>query len=206
MNNYKAIIFDLGNVIFYCSFEATVKYWAQISSKSQEDIRRILEDEMHDKFEKALIKPDEFRAFVSQELTYNLTEKEFEEGWNAIYQETVPGIDNFLKVLRQTYKLIALTNSNETHAKVWKEKYKVTLGFFENIFSSHEIKTRKPEGPAYQICLDYLNINANEVLFLDDKAENIIGANSAGINGILVVSFDQMVIELENKGINFAND
>jgi len=137
-------------------------------------------------------------------LNYDLTKEEFEQGWNAIYQDTIDGIDKLLKGLGQSYRVIALTNTNETHSKIWKEKYNETLSLFEKVFASHEIKTRKPEEGASQICLDYLKVPAERVVFLDDKVEYVEAALKLGIDSILVDSFEQMVADLEELGVKTA--
>jgi len=202
MKDYKAIIFDLGNVVFHCSFEPTIEYWAEISGQDKEELKKGLYfGSYHDDFEKSLITPNGFRQYISRQINYNLTELEFEQGWNAIYRDTIDGIDNLLNGLRQSYRIAALTNTNETHSKIWKVKYKETLNLFEKVFSSHEIKTRKPEESAYQNCLDYLGVTPEMVLFLDDKVEYIEGAAKLGIDSILVDSFEQMESDLEGLGI-----
>lgn len=207
MKNYKAIIFDLGNVVFHCSFEPTFNYWSDISSQDKEVLKRKFDvSEFHERFEKSLISPFQFRKNISQLLNYNLTVGEFEHGWNAIYGDIIDGLDNLLIGLKKQYRIIALTNTNETHSKFWKVKYKSTLALFEKVFSSHEMKFRKPEFGAYYICLDYLALTPNKVLFLDDKAENIEGARRVGIDSVLITSFNQMVNDLTKKGINITDN
>ena len=202
MKDYKAIIFDLGNVVFHCSFEPTLEYWASIAGRNSEEIRSVLYlNTDHDNFEKGLITEDEFRECVSGQIGYGLTKTEFEKGWNGIYEETVDGIDTLLKALKKSYRIVGLTNTNETHSKIWKAKYEETLSLFEQVFSSHEIKARKPEAKAYQVCLDYLNVKSEEVIFLDDKIEYTEGAKKLGIDSIQVDSFPQMVATLEDIGI-----
>jgi HAD superfamily hydrolase (TIGR01509 family) len=59
------------------------------------------------------------------------------------------------------------------------------------------MKTRKPEPGSYKMVLDHLQLTPAEVLFLDDNADNIAGARSLGITGILVTSPEQMAAELK---------
>lgn len=205
MKDYQAIIFDLGNVVFHCSLDRATEYWAQISDQDVEDLNsNLILDECHENFEKSLISPDDFRYYISQQINFELTVTQFERGWNAIYQDAINGIDGLLRNLKQSQRIIALTNTNETHANIWKEKYKKTLNHFEKVFSSHEIKTRKPEMSAFQMCINYLGLAPDKIVFLDDNPEYIEGAKKLGINGILVKSFDQMLIDLSNIGIKIT--
>ncbi len=87
------------------------------------------------------------------------------------------------------------------HSKVWKTKYADTLRHFQKIFSSHELKVRKPDTKAYQIVLDYLRVEPQQAVFLDDNIDNIKGADQLGIKTILVTSYKQMTDELRENGL-----
>ena len=39
MNNYEAIIFDLGKVVFDLSFDRTFQFWATASGRELDDIK-----------------------------------------------------------------------------------------------------------------------------------------------------------------------
>lgn len=98
-------------------------------------------------------------------------------------------------------EIVALTNTNIIHSKFWKMKYANTLQHFQKIFSSHELKERKPDTKAYQIVLDYLQVEPQRTVFLDDNIDNIKGADQLGIKTILVTSYDQMTDELRKIGL-----
>lgn len=56
----------------------------------------------------------------------------------------------------------------------------------DDIVISAEINKIKPNNDFYLYILDKYNIEANELLFLDDNIDNINGASSLGINTIKV--------------------
>lgn len=198
----KAIIFDLGEVVFHCSFDRTFEYWAMLTGESADAIKqRFVFGELFVAFERNDIPPDVFRQDVARQLGCDISEKDFTTGWNAIYMDAVPGIDRLLGNLRQQYKLVALTNTNSVHATVWPGKYADLLVHFDKIFSSHEMRKRKPGEAAFNMVLDYLQLPAGEVLFLDDKEEYLTGAQHIGIETIQVTSFAQMVSDMELKGV-----
>ncbi len=120
---------------------------------------------------------------------------------NDLYLVTYNDINNLLTTLKSNYKLVALTNTNAIHNKVWRVKYADSLLHFEKIFCSHEIGTRKPEKKSFKIVLDYLQCKPSQIVFLDDNADNIRGADELGIATILVTSPLQMKDELIKKGL-----
>jgi putative hydrolase of the HAD superfamily len=202
MDSYKAIVFDLGKVVFDLSFDRIFQFWANISGRQFDDIKDKFQfDTTFDRFEKNEITPGQFRNEISKRLALKLSEQEFDEGWCNLYLDIYKGIDNLLAELKQNYKLVALTNANIIHSKIWKIKYADTLQYFQKTFSSHELRERKPDAKAYQIVLGYLQVEPQQTVFLDDNIENINGADQLGIKTILVTSYKQMTDELRKIGI-----
>ena len=198
----KALIFDLGNVVFNVDMDLIPIHWAENSGIPLEKIKNYFEkDKNFDKFERGDLTEEEFREITNKNFGMNLNEKDFDEGLTALYLDETDDINFLLKELKKNYRIIALSNTNIIHKRVWREKYKDTMDQFEKIFSSHEINTRKPESEPYLIALDYLKMKPEEVIFLDDKEENIEPAKTLGMKTITVKSPIQMRKEL-NEIIN----
>jgi putative hydrolase of the HAD superfamily len=202
MSPYRAIIFDLGNVVINFSFGNIFNYWAHVTGVPAQELKNNFDfDDMFCRFEKGEIRPSVFRSHVLEKLRVQMSDAQFDEGWNRIYVSAVPGIESVLQNLRQDYRLVALTNTNELHVKRWMTKYSSLLQSFEKIFCSNEIKARKPERKAFDIVLRYLRMNPHDVLFLDDNPEFVKAASDMAISSILVASCKQMIRELAELGI-----
>lgn len=194
---YRALIFDLGNVVFNVDFGLIYKHWSEYSDVSCEKIKNYFEhDKNFDKFERGDLTEEEYRKITNKNLGMNLSTEDFDEGLTALYLDECDDINSLLKELKKSFRIIALSNTNIIHKRVWRNKYKDTMDQFEKIFSSHEINTRKPETEPYLIALDYLKMKPEEVIFLDDKEENIEPAKTLGIKTITVTSPAQMRNEL----------
>jgi len=198
-----ALIFDLGGVVFNFSFDNTFDIWSVETGKNADELKRRFNfsDSNFEKFERSDITRMQFIDSISKQLDFKFDFKTFEKGWNSIYMESIQDMDQLLMDLKKQFRLVALTNTNEIHAEVWKKKYKDILQHFEKVFCSYEIRTRKPETKAFQVVLNYLNLSPNETIFLDDKEEFINGAKQLGINTILVTSFNQMLQELKEYNV-----
>jgi putative hydrolase of the HAD superfamily len=202
MTNIKAIIFDLGKVVFDLSFDRAFHSWAKSSGLSFEELKsKFRFDAYFEKFERNEITSDEFRSGISNMLNFNISEEDFDLGWCEIYLEKYEGIDDLLINLKSKYQIVAFTNNNVIHNATWRNKYFETLNHFKKIFSSYEMATRKPEEKSFQIVLDFLQYLPSEVVFLDDNIDNINGAKILGIQTILVTSLEQMKLELKNYGV-----
>ena len=121
MDRHITIIFDSGKVVFDISFDRTFQFLATVSGRQFDDIKsKFRFDELSDKFERGEISEGQFRAEVSQRMNLKFSDKDFDNGWCDIYLDTYNGIDNLLKDLKHIYKLVALTNTNIIHERVWK--------------------------------------------------------------------------------------
>ncbi len=202
MNSYQAIIFDLGNVVINISVDNVFDYWANTTGLVAQDLKRNFHiGNVYAQFERGEIDSPTFRKYVLERLKLEINDAEFDRGWNTIYLDIVPGVEDVLRSLKKNFRLVALTNTNEIHAKVWKRKYSPMLGHFEKVFCSHEIGARKPEQKAYLTVLEYLKLKPCDVVFLDDLYEAVHGASEMGITSVLVSSLEQMISELHKLRI-----
>ena len=72
---------------------------------------------------------------------------------------------------------------------------------FESCLLSHEIGVEKPDPKAFEILLKELDVPAQDVVFIDDKEENVAAAKTLGIDAIVFESTDQIKSELAKRGI-----
>lgn len=158
-------------------------------------------DETYAQFERGEISSEIFRTHVMKCLKIDISEDDFIEGWKRILIQIRSNIPELLQELSMSYRIVALSNTNEIHVPMWLEMCKPILPCFEKIFSSNEIGYRKPEHNAYKCVLDYLQLPPGETVFLDDNHENILSAANIGMKIIHVNSYEQMVKELKRIGI-----
>ena len=61
----------------------------------------------------------------------------------------------------------------------------------------------KPDIEIYQMLLDKYSLCASECVFLDDKQENVDGAEACGILGIVFTNLKEAIYKLNCMGIEF---
>lgn len=71
--------------------------------------------------------------------------------------------------------------------------------FDQQVFSA-EARRVKPEPEIYQICVDALRVQPEEVVFIDDREENLQPARIAGIRGVRFQSVEHLRGELRKLG------
>jgi len=80
------------------------------------------------------------------------------------------------------YRLALLSNAPADFAEVMAEQ--PVARFFEHLAFSCFLGAAKPEPECYQAVLDILGARPADVVFLDDRPENVAGAAALGIHGV----------------------
>ncbi len=206
MHNIKTIVFDLGNVVFDISFDNMYGYWSERYGVALEELReRLVFDEMYCEFERGAIEPEQYRDYAIRKLGIEMDYAEFDRGWNNIYLDVLPGINELVRALRPAYRLCVLTNTNAIHALKWRDRYASVLRYFNDIFCSFEMGARKPEEIIFELMLQALNQAPSEVLFLDDKSDNVEGAIDCGVRAALASSYENIKGALCYHGITYRD-
>ena len=193
-----AILWDWGNCILDFSYDLTFKKWAELTPFDFNFFKNNFKfDKKLVEYEKGNISSQEYFKYITKLLDISWDFDTFEIGWNSIYIGFDNQIISLLKRLKQKYKLYLLTNTNELHANCWKKKYPDILNSFDGIFCSHELHSHKPESQIYKDVLKKIAIDPQYVLFVDDNEENVLGAKEVGIDGIVAISAEQIIKEME---------
>ncbi|MHA1561890.1 MAG: HAD family hydrolase [Promethearchaeota archaeon] len=199
---YTAIIFDWGNVLLDFSYDLTFKKWAELTQFDFEFFKTHFKfDKKLVEYEKGDISSEEYFNYITKLLDISWKFEVFSRGWNSIYIGINSQIASLLNRLKKNYKLYLLTNTNELHANCWKKNYPDILKSFDGIFCSHELHSHKPEPKIYRDVLKEIDIDPKYVLFVDDNKENILGAKQVGIDGIVAISAEQIINDMEELSI-----
>jgi len=178
----KCIIFDWGGVFTHGHL---IKDFAQNLSKECKENSQKIEEvfrELEFPYETGKIKPSDFWKEFQKRLNLEMSQKEIQNIFLNSYDINLDMLE-YAKKLRKKHKLILLTNNYEDMFDFIKSKYKLEK-YFDYLFSSSDVKDKKPNEKMYRRVLDKLKIKLQEIVFIDDKEKNIKGAEKVGFNTI----------------------
>ncbi|MEN8185619.1 MAG: HAD family phosphatase [Bacteroidota bacterium] len=195
----KNIIFDLGDIFINVDEKITD---TELKKNGLDKYSNGML-EMNEKFEKGLISVEEFKKFYKK-LFNDKTDDELIKLWNSILIDFPIHRLSFLENIPDKYNLFLLSNTNELHVEYFKEQmgYDFYCRFkncFDKVYYSYEINLRKPEPEIFQYILKENNLNKEETLFVDDKAENTDVAKKLGIHVWNLDPANEEVVELFEK-------
>lgn len=193
ITDYKTLIFDFGGVILNINKELTYSAFIQIFGK--EAVTQIMKSRLIENYEKGEITTDDFFYAIC---TWNKKKVErplLEKAWNAMLLNYEATRINKIKELKNTHRLILLSNTNECHYHFYENKLLKEFGMhlkdiFSSVYLSYQLKLWKPDIAIYQKILEAEGIIAEETLFIEDTLVNAKAAEKIGINTLVIVEND----------------
>jgi putative hydrolase of the HAD superfamily len=74
-----------------------------------------------------------------------------------------------------------------------------SLSIFEHLIYSCDYRSIKPELALYRNCLELLKVDPQDILYLDDRAENVEAATRLGINSVLFDTVEKTASRVESQ-------
>lgn len=204
MSSTKAVVFDFGQVLSYPEKQSRIEKMATLCGLSLEALGAAYR-KYRPPYDRGKMNGKDYWRLVTSEASERLTAKDIE---SLIDLDTTNSIELNPTMLRWAnllveYKYRTAIISNMTPDDMSRMRHEGILnrlGTFEvKIFSSF-VGLVKPENAIYQQCLTCLGLAPKEVLFLDDKVENIEAARGLGMKTFLFHSVDP---DLDTLSRNF---
>lgn len=182
MNNSKtkAIIFDLGGVLFVKRTNITA---AEMVNKIDQMVGGCVND---------------LELMSSIKDIYNINNEELDKIAEKIAFQFEPNskIWQVIPDLAKKYKLAVINNGASFTLPHFKKLAPIDR-YFPLFLCSGQIGFKKPNPEIYQLALEKLECLASECVFIDDLQENVEGAKALGIKSILWTK-DSKIQDLTN--------
>ncbi len=198
----EALLFDVGNVLLRIDPARCHQYWAQFSPLSATEMAQLpLENEAFEQHERGELSDAAFFETLRQQLSLDASDAQIEAGWNAMVVEEIFQTTAMIRNCHQRIRCSIFSNTNPAHQRLWAQDYGHFLGYFEQVFVSSEMGQRKPAQASFGWVCDQLSLPPAQVLFFDDREENIAGAHAAGLQAVLVKSSQDVAAALKPLGL-----
>jgi len=181
MNLISAIALDIGEILIRLDFDG----WVRALGLGRYGGLRSAMDALggwhaFDAFERGKLDEKGFRDWVLARLPEPMAPEAFRGVWNAVLSGPVPGIEPLVLELAQRVPLYALSNTNVLHLEYIVEHYP-WFSCFQEILASCRLGHRKPEAAIYRVLVERAGVRPEEILFVDDRPENVEGARRLGL-------------------------
>ena len=201
MSEFKAVLWDVGGVIFSSPFEAFARY--ERDNGLPADFIRTLNATNSDanawaKLEQSAVSIEEFCALFEDEARAAGGELKALDVLACLSGDVRPEMIEAIKRLRANgLKTAMLTNNFEGEQRDGSDSFTQLHELFDVVIESRKVGVRKPDPRFYEMALKELQIEGREAVFLDDLGINLKPARAMGITTIKVVNPDQALADLE---------
>ncbi|MEK7447375.1 MAG: HAD family phosphatase [Patescibacteria group bacterium] len=193
----KTIIFDNNGVLSDSSWTGGVDGMIKYLGVKEEDFVPVWEEGAI-KVDKGEVSTQDFLKLCIDRL--GCPDKDIERLRDEYHKGYMPREDvrGFAKKLKKDFELVLLTNFGEDF-KYFNKKWKMEEIFDKDkIFISADLRMVKPEEDIYFHTLEKIGRKPEEVVFIDDKQENIDTAERIGMHPILFKNLKQVEKDLES--------
>ena len=185
MNNSPVIVFDLGKVLVDFDYSIAARRIAARCTQPPENLHAFLgASPLLVQYETgALTRQDFFEAM--RDATGFLGEpKEFGDFFADIFTAMPPMIELHASLRARGVKTYIFSNTNDLAI----EHIRRNFPFFKNFdgyILSYEVKAMKPDAPIYKALEQMTGKRGEEIIYIDDRAENIVAGSTRGWRTIL---------------------
>ena len=181
------VYFDLGNILVAFDPEIACRNVAKLANVSVARAREVVyESGMEVRYETGEITSNQFADFVRDEFKLEPNQLDDETLLNAIADMFTP-IESMVEVAslarRRAGRIGVLSNTCPAHWNwVRRQPWSVSMIDFDVKVLSYEVKSMKPDHRIYQAAEQATGVRPDQILFIDDKDENVQAAQERGWN------------------------
>ncbi|HVR11680.1 MAG TPA: HAD family phosphatase [Thermoanaerobaculia bacterium] len=179
---YRAIVFDFFGVI--CSEVAP--FWLA-RHFSESEAKRVKADIVHAADLGEISQGDMLAQLGAMT---NIPPQQIRQEWDEYVRIDV-NVVNVVRSLKAQFRLGLLTNSASEFVRSILQRHQLETAF-DAIVVSSEVRSAKPDNRIYELMLAALAVPASTALMIDDNPDNVAGAISVGMQGIVFTSIEQL--------------
>jgi FMN phosphatase YigB (HAD superfamily) len=197
----KTIIFDFGNVIGFFSHRLAsgrLGYYAGIPAETMHAF--LFGGGIEDDIDSGKVSVAELIKKVRDKFPIRCADHLLELALADMFWPNRE-VCQLIPSLKDRYRLLLGSNTNELHTRRFKKQFAETLAHFDDLILSFEIGVCKPDAKFFEHCQSLCQAEPAECLFIDDMPANIAAAQSFGWNGILYQGYPDLKERMETLGI-----
>lgn len=199
----KALGFDIGGVMLPYSIPQQKQFIADSIGVELEDVLRAYRKYLP-LLEIAALDTEEFWEGLITETGSKASAAETLHIWTDHYireNPVLPRMLNLVDSLRDKgYRTGILSNIDAAHGVINLHRH--IFEHFDEVLLSYQVGVRKPDSAAFRLLANRLDVELEELVFVDDLPLNVDAAQAIGINAVLFDSYDGLLPALKKLGVD----
>jgi len=180
----KAVVFDLGKVLLDFDYGIAARKIAERASMPANEIQRLIDGSpLLLRYESAQMNAREFYDEVRAHTKFRGSFEDFAATFADIFFEIPPMVRLHAALRERGIPTFILSNTNDIAIGHIRRNFPFFANFSGYVFS-YEHAVLKPEAGIYEVAERLAGGRAEELVFIDDRLENVEGAARLGWNTI----------------------
>lgn len=202
MSQPKAIIFDLGNVLVDWNPDYLFRKTITDEERRNYFLTHICNLHWNELQDGGRTIAEGTAELLAQHPEWEEQIRAYYDRWTEMFNGPIEGTVEIFRQLKaqDRYHFYALTNWSAELFPIALEIFPFFHWFDGRVVSGEE-GMRKPDPAFFQLLLDRYNLQAAEVLFIDDNLRNVTAAEAMGIDSIRFENPQQLQAALAQRGI-----
>jgi putative hydrolase of the HAD superfamily len=197
----KTIVLDFGNVVAFFDHRKASRRLVEYSDLPLDDLHlRLFGSPLDVDYEAGRLDTPAFVRAARAACRLRCSEEAFVRAYPDIFWPN-PDVAALVPRLKESHRLLLLSNTNDLHARQFLPQFRETLAHFDGLVLSHEVGARKPARAIFAHAQRLAGCAPDECLFVDDLAANVEGARACGWRGLVYTEIEVLVRELAELGV-----
>ena len=185
MSKPSIVVFDLGKVLVDFDYSIAARKVAARSARAVEQLRSFLESSpLLVQYETGRLTRREFFAEICRATDFQGTLAEFGEFFADIFTAIPPMIELHAGLRRRGIPTYIFSNTNDLAVEHIRRNFPFFRDF-DGYIVSYEVGAMKPDAKIYEALEKLAGRRGAEILYLDDRPENVAGGAARGWRTIL---------------------
>lgn len=195
----SVLAFDLGGVLFSDGTKEFLEYMHRSFGVDMVRAGELLNGTLGSSYREGRLARDEFWSVFRRTLGLSASADDLEAIWIDGYRLN-EGTRDLIQELSQSYDVYYLSDNVAERIEAVERRYQFLRLFKGGVFS-HEVGVRKPNPRIYELLLERAQVEARQVLFVDDKDWALVPAAKLGMTTVLFRDSEQVRHELRRLGV-----
>jgi FMN phosphatase YigB (HAD superfamily) len=201
MTKPSIVVFDLGKVLVDFDYSIAGRRIAAQAKLSATDMHQFLgHSPLLYRFEMGLMTQQEFFEEVRRHTGFRGTFEEFAGFFADIFWEIPPMIEVHVSLRRQGVPTYIFSNTNDLAIGHIRRNFPF-LANFDGYIYSYEVGVMKPAAKIYEALEEMSGKRGPEILYLDDRPENVAAGAARGWQVILQESPEKSRAAIKKLGL-----
>ncbi len=199
--NISAVVFDLGKVLLDFNYDLVISRVAGNNNGSASEVRQLLiETSLLGDYESGRTTSEEFHQQLTARLKHEIPYPQFREQFADIFSPIPEMIQAQQQLASRNIPTFIFSNTNEIAITHIRERYPF-FNHFTGYILSYEVGTMKPLPAIYEALESLADTPPEQLLYLDDRPENVQAAVDRGWNGVVHTAPASSLAAIRHAGL-----